>query len=115
MTGLIKKYKEEQVFACVSKDSEFHETMWPTLKRAAFVLWINRTTTFSCKCPTFNLNITLRNASAFLFSGTETDSIRYNGYLNVTADRVGYGEGCTSLSGINASRTDVTSKKQNIN
>ncbi len=71
-------------------------------------MWLNRTTTFSCKSPTFNLNITLSNAGAFLFSETETDSIHYNGYLNVTADRVGYGEGCTSLSGIDASRTDVT-------
>jgi hypothetical protein len=71
--------------------------------------------TDSCKSLTFNLNITLTNADAFLFSETETDftliasnSIRYNGYLNVTVDRVGYAEGCTSISDIDASRMDVT-------
>ncbi len=47
MASLIKKYDEEQVFACISTNNLFHGTMWPTLKRTAFVLWDNVTTTFS--------------------------------------------------------------------
>ncbi len=65
MPVLIRKYEEEQMFASVSTDSVFHGTMWPTLERATFVLWINRTTTLSCKSLTFKLNITLTNADAF--------------------------------------------------
>jgi hypothetical protein len=115
MPALIKKYDEEQVFACLSADSAFHGTMWPTLKRAAFILWTYRRTTFSCQSPTFNLNITLANAGAYLFSETDRDftltasyPIRDNGSLNVTVDRVGYGEGCAISSGANATRTKMT-------
>jgi hypothetical protein len=49
-----------------------------------------------------------------LFSETERDFIltasnqtRYKGYLIVTVGRTGYGEGCTSISDIDASRMDV--------
>lgn len=47
--------------------------MWPTLKRASFVLWDNITTTFSCRSSLFNLNVTLSNAGAYLFSENATD------------------------------------------
>jgi len=115
MPRLIKTYDEEQVFACISTNGVFHGTMWPTLKRASFVLWINHITTFSCQSPTFNLNITLNGAGAYLYSETERDftltasnPMRENTYLNVTVDRAGYGEGCTQLPDIDATRTNVT-------
>jgi chondroitin AC lyase len=115
MPTLIKQYDEEQVFACTSTNSVFHGTMWPTLKRAAFVLWDNITTTFSCKSPIFEINITLSDAGAYLFSETGTDftltashPMRVNGTLNVIVDRVGNGEGCALSSGIDATRTNVT-------
>ncbi len=76
---------------------------------------MNRTTAFSYQSPTFNLNITLSNAGAFLFSETETNftstasnSMRDSGSLTVTVDRVGSGEGCTVSSDINATTTNVT-------
>jgi hypothetical protein len=116
MSSLIKKYEEEQVFACISSDGDFHGTIWPTLKRAAFVLWINHSTTFSCKSPTFNLNITLFNSGTFLYSETDSDftliasnPIRTNGVLTVSVDRMGHGEGCALSSDINnQARTNVT-------
>jgi hypothetical protein len=115
MPSLIKKYEEEQVFACISSNGAFHGTMWPTLKRAAFVLWINQSTTFSCKSPTFNLNITLFNSGTFLYSETDNDfsltasnPIRTNGVLTVSVDRMGHGEGCVSSLDINETRTNVT-------
>jgi hypothetical protein len=110
MPSLIKRYDEEQVFACTSTNNLFHGTMWPTLKRAAFVLWDNVTTTFSCKSPTFNLNIELSDAGAYLFSETETDftmttshPTRVKGILKATVDRVGHGESCT----VSSSTTNV--------
>lgn len=116
MPGLIQKYDEEQVFACMSTNNLFHGTMWPALKRAAFVLWTNMTTTFTCKSPTFNLTATLPFAGAYLYSETErnftltaSNPRSYIGSLNVTVDRVGYGKGCTTTSNINAStNTTVT-------
>jgi hypothetical protein len=89
--------------------------MWPTLKRAAFILWTNHTTTFSCTSPTFNLNITLTDAGAFLYSETETDftltashPTRGNGTVEVIVDRVGSGEGCTVSPDFDVTRTNVT-------
>ena len=115
MPTLIKRYEEEQVFACISSTGVFHGTMWPTLKRAAFVLWVNESTTFSCKSPTFNLNITLFNTATFLYSETDTDftltasnPIRTNGVLTVAVDRMGVGEGCASSLDMNEPRTNVT-------
>jgi chondroitin AC lyase len=115
MPSLIKKYDEEQVFTCTSTNNLFHGTMWPTLKRAAFVLWDNVTTKFSCKSATFNLNIELSDAGAYLFSETKTDftltsshPMRVNGTLKVTVDRVGSGEGCTASLDTNVSTTNVT-------
>jgi hypothetical protein len=88
--------------------------MWPTLKRAAFVLWDNVTTTFSCKSPTFNLNIELSDAGAYLFSETGMDftvttshPTRVKGSVKVTVDRVGQGEGCTASSKSDATTTSV--------
>ena len=112
---LIKKYDEEQVFACISTNHTFHGTMWPTLRRAAFVVWSYHLTTFSCLSPTFNLNITLANVGAFLFSETDEDFTltasypeRLTGYLNVTVGRVGYGEGCSVSSDVDATKTKVS-------
>jgi hypothetical protein len=115
MPSLIKKYEEEQVFACTSTNGVFQGTMWPTLKRAAFVLWINSTTTFSCQSPTFNLNITLANSGAFLYSETDKDftitasnPVRSNGVLTVSVDRAGDGQGCTLSIDMDVTRTNVT-------
>jgi chondroitin AC lyase len=114
MPSLIQKYNEEQVFACISTNGVFHGTMWPTLKRAAFVLWDNATTTFSCKSPTFNLNIELSDAGAYLYRESETDftvtashPTRVHGNVKITVDRVGHGEGCTVSSNIDAITTNV--------
>ena len=115
MPSLIKKYEEEQVFACISTNGISHGTVWPTLKRAAFVLWINHSTTFSCRTPTFNLNITLAFAGNYLFSENEqnftltaSNPIRTKGYLNVTVDREGYGEDCGIIPDLDATRTNIT-------
>ncbi|CAF1461432.1 unnamed protein product, partial [Didymodactylos carnosus] len=47
MPSVIKQYDQEQIFSCISTNRLFHGTMWPSLKRASFVLWDNITTTFS--------------------------------------------------------------------
>jgi hypothetical protein len=116
MPILIKKYSEEQVFACISTNNFFHGTMWPILKRAAFVLWDNVTTTISCKSSTFNLNIESSDAGAYLYSENETDFTvtashptrrNLNGKMKVTVDRVGHDEGCTVSSNMDATRTNV--------
>ena len=114
---LIKQYDEEQVFSCVSSHNQFHGTIWPSLKRASFVLWDNVTTTFSCKSPLFEINIELSDAGAYLFSETATDftvtashPTRVNGSVKVTVDRVGSGEACSSLRSNNAQTTGVTLK-----
>jgi chondroitin AC lyase len=113
--ALIRQYNKEQVFACTSTNNSFHGTMWPSLKRASFVLWDNITTTFSCKSPLFEINIQLSDAGAYLFSETETDftltashPIRVNGTVNVIVDRVGIGEGCTVPRSTDARTTNVT-------
>jgi hypothetical protein len=115
MPSIIKKYDEEQVFACISTNKLFHGTMWPTLKRASFVLWDNITTTFSCKSPLFEINIQLNDAGVYLFSEIATDftltashPIRLNGNMKVEVNRVGQGEGCVVSSDINASTINVT-------
>jgi hypothetical protein len=89
--------------------------MWPSLKRASFVLWDNIITTFSCKSPLFEINIELSDAGAYLFSESETDftvtashPTRVNGNVKVTVDRVGTGEGCSASSNIDATTTGVT-------
>jgi chondroitin AC lyase len=112
---LIKEYNEEQVFSCISTNHLFHGAIWPSLKRASFVLWDDITTTFSCKSPLFEIDIELSNAGAYLFSESTTDftvtashPIRVGGNVKVTVDRAGTGEGCSSLSNDNAKTTDVT-------
>ncbi len=79
------------------------------------ILWDNITTTFSFKSPTFNLNIELSDAGAYIFSETGTDftliashPMRVNGTLKVTVDRVGSGEGCAASFDTNLSTTNVT-------
>jgi hypothetical protein len=113
--ALIKQYTEEQVFSCVSTNHLFHGTIWPSLKRASFVLWDDITTTFSCKSPLFEINIELSNAGAYLFSESTTDftvtashPMRVGGNVKVTVDRVGSGEGCTASWNDNPQTTDVT-------
>jgi hypothetical protein len=114
MPKVIQQYNEEQVFSCISTNNLFHGTVWPSLKRASFVLWNNSATTFSCKSPLFEINIELSDAGAYLFSETENDftitasqPLRVNGSVKVTVDRVGYGEGCTVSSDSDASMTNV--------
>jgi chondroitin AC lyase len=114
MPRIIKHYDEEQVFSCISTNNLFHGTVWPSLKRASFVLWDNITTRFSCKSPQFKINIELSHAGAYLFSETDTDftitashPLQVNGSVQVTIDRVGYGEGCIVSSDNNISTTNV--------
>jgi chondroitin AC lyase len=114
MTTVIEQYDEEQVFSCISTNNLFHGTIWPSLKRASFVLWDNITSIFSCKSPLFQINIQLSDAGAYLFSETGTDftitashPLRENTTVKVTVDRVGSGEGCTTSSDTNLSTTNV--------
>jgi chondroitin AC lyase len=114
MPTLIKQCDEEQVFACISTNKLFHGTIWPSLKRASFVLWDNITTTFTCKSPLFEINVELNDAGAYLYSETGTNftltashPLRVNSTVQVTIDRVGYGEGCTASSNIDATTTNV--------
>lgn len=101
MSALIQQYNDEKVFGCISTNGLFHGTVWPTLKRAAFVLWDNVTTSFRCSSPTFEIEIELSDAGAYLFSETDSDFTliashpqRINGTLEVTVNRIGEGEGC---------------------
>ena len=112
---MIKQYTDEQVFACISTNGNFHGTMWPSLKRAAFVLWENVTTAFSCKSPTFDLNIELNNAGAFIYSEnataftlTASHPIIFHTALNVTVDRVGTGKACTVPTNGDPTKTEMT-------
>jgi chondroitin AC lyase len=107
MPKVIQQYDEEQVFSCISTNNLFHGTVWPSLKRASFVLWDNITSTFSCKSALFEVTIQLSDAGAYLFSETENDftltasqPLRVNGSVKVTVDRVGYGEGCSTSSDV---------------
>jgi chondroitin AC lyase len=115
MPRLIEQYEEIQVFACMSTSSTFHGTMWPTLKRASFVLWSDSATIFSCKSPIFEINIQLSHSGAYVFSETETDftltisnPIHWNITLNAVVDRVGYGQGCAASSYMDATATNMT-------
>jgi hypothetical protein len=112
--ALIKQYNDEQVFSCMSINNKFHGIMWPSLKRASFVLWQNITTTFSCKSALFEINIELSEAGAYLFSETTTDftvtaSQPTNADRNgtVIVDRVGTGKRCSASLDTNASKTTV--------
>jgi hypothetical protein len=113
--ALIKQYDEEQVFSCISTNSLFHGSIWPTLKRASFVLWDNVSTTFSCKSPSFEINIQLNDAGAYLFSETSTNftitashPTLVGGHLIVNIDRIGSGQGCKTVFNGNGNTTDVT-------
>jgi chondroitin AC lyase len=115
MPTVVKQYDEEQIFSCISTNNQFHGTMWPTLKRASFVLWDNITTTFSCNNSAFQLTIQVTDAGAYLFSETTTDftvtashPIRLNGKMSIAVDRIGYGNGCTLWSYENQSYTNMT-------
>ncbi len=73
MPRVIKKYEEEQVFVCMSINDHFHETMWPPLTRASFVLWRDNATTFSCKSPLFQIDMQLSRSGTYIFSETEKE------------------------------------------
>lgn len=114
MPAIIEQYDNEQIFSCISTNKLFHGTIWPSLKRASFVLWDNITTTFSCNSSSFNIHIQLSDAGAYLFDETENDftitasqPLRVNGSMKVLVDRVGYGEGCEVSSDPNISTTNV--------
>ena len=116
MPTLVKKYDEEGVFTCLllNGSSMSHGTAWPSLKRAAFVTWENRSTTFLCKTRTFSLNFTVAYSGLYLFSETENDftitasnPMRIKGHLNVTVDRQGSGDGCVSKSDENIIATNA--------
>jgi chondroitin AC lyase len=109
MPMLIKKYEEEGVFACIFMNSTApsHGTVWPPLKRATFVTWGNRSTTFLCKTRAYSLNMTIAYGGLYMFSETEEDftitvanPMRTGGHLNVTVDREGYGQNCAYNSTI---------------
>ncbi len=113
--SVIKQYSEEQVFECTSTNPNFHGTMWPSLKRASFILWDNVTTTFSCKSPLFQINIMVNDAGAYLFSESATSftvtashPTRLRSTVKVTVDRVGSGQGCSPSLDANAGTTDIT-------
>ena len=116
MPALIKKYDEEEVFGCILLNGSglSHGTAWPSLKRATFVTWGNRSTTFSCKTRTFSLNMTIAYGGLYIFSETDNDftitasnPMRVNGHLNVTIDRQGYGDNCMTVSNKNVVETNV--------
>ena len=114
MPKVIKQYDEEQIFSCISSNNLFHGTVWPSLKRASFVLWENITTAFSCKSPLFEVNIQLSDAGAYLFTETDNDftltvsqPLRINGNVTVLVDRVGQGTGCTTSTDENTLMTNV--------
>ena len=114
--SLIKQYEEEQVFACVSSDGHFHGTVWPSLKKASFVLWDDNATTFACKSPMFEINIQLFRSGAYMFSETATSftlttthAKRWNSTTHAIVDRAGYGAGCSAASSyMDATSTDMT-------
>ena len=115
MPTVIKQYEEEHVFSCISTDAEFHGLMWPSLKRASFVLWNNVSTTFSCDSPLFEVTFELSDAGAYLFSETATDftitgshPTRVGGSVKVTVNRAGSGEQCVASSSVEVSSTQVT-------
>lgn len=112
---LIKQYEEERIFTCISTNDLFHGTMWPTLKRASFVLWENLTTIFSCKSLTFEVNIQVNDSGAYIFSETDTDftltashPIRWNTTMSIVIDRIGYGRGCQTSPYMNTIGTNMT-------
>ena len=114
MSKVIQQYDDEQIFSCISSNKLFHGTVWPSLKRASFVLWENITTTFSCKSALFEINIQLSDAGAYLFSETGIDftvtasqPLRVNGTVTVLVDRLGSGDGCTMSANTDASSTNM--------
>ena len=115
MPDIIKQYNEEQIFSCISTTNDFHGVMWPSLKRASFVLWHNITTTFVCQSPLFQLTVQLSNAGAYLYSETATNFTitashpsRINEIVKVTVNRSGEGEGCVIVSNNNETNTTVS-------
>jgi len=111
----IKQYNEEQIFSCQSTNQQFHGVMWPTLKRASFVLWNDIATTFSCNSSIFEITIELSDAGAYLYSEntnsftiTASHPTRSGGNVKVNVNRVGSGEGCRTSWNDNAQTTDVT-------
>jgi chondroitin AC lyase len=111
----IKQYDEEQIFSCQSTNQQFHGVMWPTLKRASFVLWDDIATTFSCNSSIFEITLQLSDAGAYLYSEntnsftiTASHPTRLDGNVKVNVNRVGSGESCRTSWNDNAQTTDVT-------
>jgi hypothetical protein len=89
--------------------------MWPTLKRASFVLWDDIATTFSCNSSIFEITLQLSDAGAYLYSEntnsftiTASHPTRLDGNVKVNVNRVGSGESCRTSWNDNAQTTDVT-------
>ena len=102
---LIQQYNDEKVFSCISTNGLFHGTMWPSLRRASFVLWDNITTRFNCNTDTFSLDIQFNDAGAYLYSETDdtftvtaSHPTRVNTTLSLTIEQHGEGEGCEIIS-----------------
>jgi len=103
--NVIKQYDEEHIFSCMSTNNLFHGIMWPSLKRASFVLWENMDTIFSCHSPSFQLTIQLNDAGAYLFSENEhgftitaSHPTRINSTLEVLVDRTSSGRNCVGTT-----------------
>ena len=83
-----------------------------------FVLWDDNVTTFSCQSPLFEINIRFTRSGTYIFSETATDFTltashykRYNYTVNAIVDRVGYGEGCSTISSyFDATQTNMTTR-----
>ena len=109
---IIHQYEDEQIFACISTNEQFHGVMWPSLRRASFVLWENVSTIFSCNSSSFQLTVQLNSAGIYLFSETESNftmtvphPTRLNSTISLSIDRVGgYGQGCSTW----LSNTNIT-------
>ena len=111
MPSLIEEYNNEKVFSCISTNGLFHGTMWPSLRRASFVLWENITTRFNCNTDLFSLDIQINDAGAYLYSETDdtftvtaSHPTRVNTTLSLNVDQHGEGEGCEIIS-LNHPRT----------
>jgi chondroitin AC lyase len=105
MPTLIEQYNNEKVFSCISTNGLFHGTMWPSLRRASFVLWDNITTRFDCDTDTFSVDIEISDAGAYLYSETDdtftvtaSHPTRINTTLSLTVEQHGEGEGCEIIS-----------------
>ena len=117
ISTLVKQYEDEQLFQCQSTNDAFHGVIWPSLKRASFVLWKDVKTQLICQSPLFNVIFEVSDAGAYLFNEdsnsftiTASNPIRGSGEISIAVNRIGSGQGCTtsSPSNMNPSNTKVT-------